>query len=108
MMMHITDNAGNRAPFVFAETHSVADRVRRSPERARHRLVDGHHQRAVLVIRGSEAAPAFYGNARGFAIARSHGTVICLVKYARPLWWSSFYPYQPGVLGAAQSHVRLK
>src|SRR5260370_29649817 len=100
MMMHITDSADNRAPFIFAETHSVADRVRRSPERARHRLVDGHHHRAVLIIRRSEAAPAFYRNAAGIEIPCAHATVICLVKFARRLRSTSFYQEGPPGVGA--------
>lgn len=107
-MMDIADNADNAhncAPFVFTETHSLADRVRRSPECARHRLVDGDHQRAVLVIGSGEAAPALHGNADGFEITRADRTVIHRVKFARRLWWPSFYKEGPGIVGAAQRKI---
>jgi hypothetical protein len=101
----ITDNPHNGAPFVFTERHSLADRVGGWPERARHGLVDGDHQRAVLIIGGAEAAAALHGNTDGFEITSADRTVIHQVKFARRLRGPAFHHEGPGTVGAAQRKI---
>src|SRR5258708_2828068 len=104
-MMYVSDHAYYGPPLRVAKPQPQSDRILLVPKGMRHGRIDDYNQGAVLVVRGTEAAPALHRNTNRFEITCTHRPVIRDVVYTRRFCRTAFDIKRPGIVGAAQGQI---